>query len=308
MRCLKLCRVFSLALSLGPLLGSPPGLAGNTTGTTRTQSYQPGEPYTGLPGGAPGRGYGTGPSGAPSVYCQNWPGQSPYPQYPGTGPNTPCGPNFQTPPAQTLQPETGTTTSCQVASTGSLEAPAGGAQPFILAGWSQVATPANWREWMDNSADDVPAGFRSQIWTAQNNEITQHIYATNRPFVQSGPPLPRGMSWKKWWATNNVCVTATLRCYAVPGNPLNSTCKVIQPPQGLIPQSPDYCYWVFLRDKVLPQVLPNDSVVPPWPMGRDGRPLQGTMQINFAQNAYYFDLVYTFTLVNKPIPRRRSGH
>ncbi len=62
---------------------------------TRTQTYQPGEPRTGLPGGAPGRGAGTGPSGAPSVYCQNWPGRSPYPQYPGTGPQTPCGPAFQ---------------------------------------------------------------------------------------------------------------------------------------------------------------------------------------------------------------------
>ncbi len=45
--------------------------------------------------GAPGRGYGMGPSGAPSVYCQSWPGRSPYPQCPGTGPQTPCGPAFQ---------------------------------------------------------------------------------------------------------------------------------------------------------------------------------------------------------------------
>jgi hypothetical protein len=62
---------------------------------TRTQTYQPGEPQTGLPGGAPGRGYGQSPSGGPSVYCQNWPGRSPYPQYPGTGRQTPCGPAFQ---------------------------------------------------------------------------------------------------------------------------------------------------------------------------------------------------------------------
>jgi len=96
--------VLWLALSLGFVLVPAPLLAGNTTGTTRTQTYQPGEPFTGLPGGAPGRGYGTSPYGtpygvvpygtpyganpygAPSVYCQNWPGHSPYPQYPGTGP------------------------------------------------------------------------------------------------------------------------------------------------------------------------------------------------------------------------------
>jgi hypothetical protein len=72
---------------------------------TRTQTYQPGEPFTGLPGGAPGRGYGQGPSGLPSVYCQQWPGRSPYPQYPGTGRNIPCGPNFAppTPPPQPVQ-------------------------------------------------------------------------------------------------------------------------------------------------------------------------------------------------------------
>jgi len=93
--------VLCVALSLGPALS--PALGGNTTGTTRTQTYQPGEPLTGLPGGAPGRGYGSSPSGAPSVYCQNWPGQSPYPQYPGTGPNTPCGPNFQRQPQATLR-------------------------------------------------------------------------------------------------------------------------------------------------------------------------------------------------------------
>jgi hypothetical protein len=87
-------RILYLALLVGSFVPSPVP-AGNTTGTTRTQTYQPGEPYTGLPGGAPGRGYESGPSGLPSVYCQNWPGQSPYPQYPGTGPNTPCGPNFQ---------------------------------------------------------------------------------------------------------------------------------------------------------------------------------------------------------------------
>jgi len=109
-----------LGLSLGLVLVPAPLLAGNTTGTTRTQTYQPGEPFTGLPGGAPGRGYGTspygapygvGPYGAPSVYCQNWPGRSPYPQYPGTGPNTPCGPAFQ-PPAPQPQPQPPRTMSC----------------------------------------------------------------------------------------------------------------------------------------------------------------------------------------------------
>lgn len=93
--------VLCVALSLGPVLS--PALGGNTTGTTRTQTYQPGEPFTGLPGGAPGRGYGSSPSGTPSVYCQNWPGQSTYPQYPGTGPNTPCGPNFQRQPQAALR-------------------------------------------------------------------------------------------------------------------------------------------------------------------------------------------------------------
>jgi hypothetical protein len=113
-----------LALSLGTMVISSPALAGNTTGTTRTQTYQPGEPFTGLPGGAPGRGYGLGPSGLPSVYCQNWPGHSPYPQYPGTGPNTPCGPNFQpTPPSPPLQPPPSETTDCQVGPSGSLNRP-----------------------------------------------------------------------------------------------------------------------------------------------------------------------------------------
>lgn len=111
-----------LGLSLGLVLVPAPLLAGNTTGTTRTQTYQPGEPFTGLPGGAPGRGYGTapygtpygvGPYGAPSVYCQNWPGHSPYPQYPGTGPNTPCGPAFQ-PPAPQPQPQPPRTMSCSL--------------------------------------------------------------------------------------------------------------------------------------------------------------------------------------------------
>jgi hypothetical protein len=93
---LVFCIVMSLVESM---LAVSPALAGNTTGTTRTQTYQPGEPFTGLPGGAPGRGYGAvpsgipygrGPAGTPSVYCQNWPGHSSYPQYPGTGPQTPC--------------------------------------------------------------------------------------------------------------------------------------------------------------------------------------------------------------------------
>jgi hypothetical protein len=122
-----------LALSLGTMLISSPALAGNTTGTTRTQTYQPGEPFTGLPGGAPGRGYGSGPSGTPygvgpsgwpSAYCQNWPGHSPYPQYPDTGPNTPCGPNFQpTPPSPPPQPPPSETTDCQVGPSGSLNGP-----------------------------------------------------------------------------------------------------------------------------------------------------------------------------------------
>jgi hypothetical protein len=101
-------RVVCLSLSFVSLLAPPPALGGNTTGTTRTQTYQPGEPYTGLPGGSPGRGYGTSPSGLPSVYCQNWPGQSSYPQYPGTGSNTPCGPNFQRQPQpMVLAPDPG---------------------------------------------------------------------------------------------------------------------------------------------------------------------------------------------------------
>jgi hypothetical protein len=82
-----------LAVAASLVIAVPHGVA-----QTRTQTYQPGEPRTGLPGGAPGRGNGTGPSGAPSVYCQNWPGNSPYPQYRGTGPQTPCGPAFQRPP------------------------------------------------------------------------------------------------------------------------------------------------------------------------------------------------------------------
>ena len=32
-----------------------------------------------------------------SVYCQNWPGHAPQPPYDGTGPQTPCGPNFERP-------------------------------------------------------------------------------------------------------------------------------------------------------------------------------------------------------------------
>jgi len=59
--------VLWFTLSLGLMLVPLPALAGNTSGATRTQS------------------------GLPSVYRQNWPGHSPYPQYPGTGPNTPCG-------------------------------------------------------------------------------------------------------------------------------------------------------------------------------------------------------------------------
>jgi hypothetical protein len=66
---LLLSRLLCLALFLGSPLVSWPVLAGNTTGTTRTQTYQPGEPYTGLPGGAPGRG--TGPTG------RNQPGNLP---------------------------------------------------------------------------------------------------------------------------------------------------------------------------------------------------------------------------------------
>jgi hypothetical protein len=119
---LGLSRVFWLALFLGLVLMPWPVLAGNTTGTTRTQTYQPGEPFTGLPGGAPGRGTGLGPFGLPSVYCQTWPGHSPYPQYPGTGPNTPCGPAFQRAPVQPYpQPPPRQTTACQLGANGSLE-------------------------------------------------------------------------------------------------------------------------------------------------------------------------------------------
>ena len=41
---------------------------------------------------------GKGASKDDSVYCQNWPGHSARPPYPGTGPQTPCGPNFEKPP------------------------------------------------------------------------------------------------------------------------------------------------------------------------------------------------------------------
>jgi hypothetical protein len=158
--------VLWLALSLGFVLVPTPLLAGNTTGTTRTQTYQPGEPFTGLPGGAPGRGYGTSPYGtpygvvpygtpygvnpygAPSVYCQNWPGHSPYPQYPGTGPNTPCGPAFQPQPQpQPPQPQPPQTTSCSD-SVGFLDEPdvieiplggVAGARPILAAASARSA-------------------------------------------------------------------------------------------------------------------------------------------------------------------------
>lgn len=89
-----MCFRASFLIGVGLLLLAA---APESAAQTRTQTYQPGEPYTGLPGGAPGRGYGTGPSGAPSVYCQQWQGHSPYPQYSGTGPQTPCLPGMGAP-------------------------------------------------------------------------------------------------------------------------------------------------------------------------------------------------------------------
>ena len=52
---------------------------------------------------------GKGASQDDSVYCQNWPGHSPRPAYPGTGPQTPCGPNFQKPSPPPLPPRTDAT-------------------------------------------------------------------------------------------------------------------------------------------------------------------------------------------------------
>jgi hypothetical protein len=300
------------ALLLALILVPSPARTGNTSGPTRTQTYQSGEPFTGLPGGAPGRGYGSGPSGLPSVYCQNWPGHSPYPQYPGTGPNTPCGPNFQpAPPPLPPQPPPSETMSCPAGPIGSLDEP--GQLGVMFVGWSQYAVPANWDEWLNNPADQIPPGLKYQIWNAQNDEITKPLYGTNKPFFPGGQPLPRGMNWKQWWSTNRVCVSAVLRCFAKPNNPLNSTCIVLQDPP-LNPQSqadfPNYYYWLFLKNNVLPNVLPNDSIIPPWPADGSGRPLPASnVNVNYdrSQNVYYFDLPYTFTLTVKPPSRARSS-
>jgi hypothetical protein len=305
--------ILYLALSLGLIAAPGTASAGNTTGTTRTQTYQPGEPFTGLPGGAPGRGYGPGPSGLPSVYCQNWPGHSPYPQYPGTGPNTPCGPNFQMVPlAPPISPPSDLTETmgCSAGPIGSLDEP--GQPRFMLVGWSQYASPANWDEWLNNPEEQIPPGLKYQIWKAQNDEITKPLYATNKPFFPGGQPLPQGMNWKQWWSTNHVCVWAVLRCFATPNRPLNSTCIVLRE-QALDPRLqadlPNYYYSLFLKMKVLPNVLPNDSIVPPWPQDwSSGRPLPAKgLGYDGNRNLYYVDLTYHFTLTVKPPSRARSG-
>jgi hypothetical protein len=317
--------VLGLALILVP----SPAWAGNSSGPTRTQTYQPGEPFTGLPGGAPGRGYGSGPSGTPygvgpsgtpygvgpsgvpSVYCQNWPGHSPYPQYPGTGPNTPCGPNFQPappPPPPLPLPPPSETTGCQSGPSGSLDAPRLEQGGIILVEWNQPVAPSNWDQWLNGQN---PPGLNYQIWKAQNEEITKPLYGTNKPFLPGGYSLNKGVNWKRWWSTSNVCVWVTLRCFGkkdsqsrgglIHSGLWKSTCKVLQEPQ--IDTQANYSYWLFLKNNVLPKVLPDDNIVPPWPQDQSGQPCPKSNMQYVNGNPAYFDLPYTFTETVKPTSR-----
>ncbi len=78
---------------------------------------------------------GKGATRDDSVYCQNWPGHSSRPPYPGTGPQTPCGPNFEKPSQPPPPPPQSDATACparQAALEGPLQADA--ARPgFLLA-------------------------------------------------------------------------------------------------------------------------------------------------------------------------------
>ena len=301
--------VLSLALLLVLALVPSSAWAGNTSGPTRTQTYQPGEPFTGLPGGAPGRGYGSGPPGLPSVYCQNWPGHSLYPQYPGTGPNTPCGPNFQPPPPPPSQPQPSEPMSCSIGPMGSLDVPQVEQGGILLAGYDQSGAPSNWNQWLSE--------LQNQIWKAQHNEIVKPFYGTNKPLFPGGQPLPVGMNWKQWWSTHNVCVSVVLRCFGTKHSSRSdllygslglwkSTCKVWQQPQpdqNSQDYAANYYFWLFLKDKVLPEVLSDDNIVPPWPQDQSGQPCPKSNMQYVNGNPAYFDLPYTFTETVKPTSR-----
>jgi hypothetical protein len=305
--------VLWLALLLALILAPSPARTGNTSGPTRTQTYQPGEPFTGLPGGAPGRGYGSGPSGLPSVYCQNWPGHSPYPQYPGTGPNTPCGPNFQpAPPPPPPQPPPSEPMSCSIGPMGSLDVPQVEQGVIILVQYNQPVAPNNWDQWLN--------GLENQFWKVQNNEVAKPFYGTNKPLFPGGQPLPRGMNWKQWWSTHGVCVSVTLRCFGTKDSQSRmgllhsglwkSTCSVVQAPQlnrQSVDYAPNYYYWLFIKDKVLPKVLPDDNIVPPWPQDQNGQPCPGNNLQYVNGIPAYFDFQYTFTLTPQQPSRGYRG-
>jgi hypothetical protein len=170
-----------------------------------------------------------------------------------------------------------------------------------LTGWSPTATPPNWGIWMSGSdpdwesAIDVDLGLRGQIWKAQNRAIQN----------------PEYRQWKVYWSRTKVCVNVMLRCTARPNtNPLNSTCTVLNNPRferNFNPNSPTGSYWVFLDTKVLPLVLPNDSVVPPWPNPPDRGPFPtGSQGVKYDQryNVLFIQFPYSFTLVVKPFPKK----
>jgi hypothetical protein len=83
---------------LAPALGT--GGAGGGGGNPNCPPPFPGASNWSCPtgtqtGGVDSRGIPARQQNDGGVYCQTWPGHASTPQYPGTGPQTPCGPAFQ---------------------------------------------------------------------------------------------------------------------------------------------------------------------------------------------------------------------
>ena len=178
-----------------------------------------------------------------------------------------------------------------------------------MAGYDQSGAPSNWNQWLSE--------LQNQIWKAQHNEIVKPFYGTNKPLFPGGQPLPVGMNRKQWWSTHNVCVSVVLRCFGTKHSSRSgllygslglwkSTCKVWQQPQpdqNSQDYAANYYFWLFLKDKVLPEVLSDGNIVPPWPQDQSGQPCPKSNMQYVNGNPAYFDLPYTFTETVKPTSR-----